>query len=680
MREETMYEFDTSAIDTPEAQAAREAETQTAFITNLKNAQLGYLLKEIQNELLNENHDLLVANDFLEDFSNFLVIAPADEKISVITDTTGEKAPIYIDEADELKPVFDTIMDNIDSRSKATILSVLEPYQELLERHGLGDIVTGGKYEFGNVPKRYTLLINSPENETKITKSVDYTNAEVFDVVNQYHTRLKSDAVVKANQQIEQFVSSDEFVEIYNYIKKSFDEALEKKVLSSDQLAKADELFAKIPHYDSLVNTAENEFCFDALKQAYQQYQLEPKLGKVWLQLPNQIQKDPEDLKNAISNGVVKDSGSKKIKSKVKNVEKMEAKANEVIKDSDVENLSDALKNLDEEQQKEVIAELKSKSSKKTGSTFLERWKKRKEVTGGFILTKLGKGCFYFGYELFKMSGRGYKLIKNMGPKIKISEITGNKEDEKYKISKKRAKKILSKEAKELKVTKDAAEKLEENNLENINSDILQLENKYDVLLNDESKTSEDKEQQDIVIDEIKSQEESVLTQETNTTEMVSDDLESKSKEELIAMIRNGQFSAQNTTQKKEEEKTSDDRTAIYDKYADVHEKWAGKNNVGLFDIATDPNYIKEVEEKNKKLAEEKEKMAEESKLEQMKRDEFVTKTKINALNNKVKSNVILGNLDADQISGLSQYIDDMVKPDDNLETQYQEEEETKTR
>lgn len=709
MKDERIYEFDETAIESVEDREAREEATRIAFQNALKEQKRRYILSEtgklntsIREELLAKNREALEKNGIEDIFSNLVTVAPSKKEVYKIVSKGRNEDPIYITSDDKLYPVLETIEKNMGkSESREKVAEEIAQYQQILEDRGLSDILVKGHYKFSKIPEQYKILSKQSDTDQYISTQVDYKSSEVFDIVDEYFEHAAQDPLVAANKKLDDFISSDEFSHSYDYIKNTFNALLDTASLNVEQVKKADELFVQMPSMTSLEKTKENEFCFEALKTAHQCYQLDPNFGTAWLTLPEQIQKDPTDLAEKTGKRV-KLSGNKKIKSKVENVEKMNPNPEMVVKNSDIEKLNDSFNKLDAKQQKDVIDELKHQSTEKLSKNVKERMEERKKKTGGFFIVRAGKGLFYLGYEMALQIGRGYKVVKNIGSKIKISEITGNEKDARYKISKRKARKIFSHTAKELKVTQDAAKKLEENDLENINTDILRLENKYDILQEDKKIEKQENEQKkvddrprvapdEVIIPPLK-EEESLKSEIPNTepvkenkTERIKADepksvKENESSEKKVEIpgdnLRDvvlnifGSLSSEDLEKmaesKRKEEKASDPRFATYDKYKtrldqerEMQEIW---DEVGA--VLDNENFVKDSmkrAEEHTKAHEYRANLEKEAFENSPKRKEVIKKSRVDSLKNKINV-ATMNDLDLDTLAELNQVVSDTLE------------------
>lgn len=709
MKDERIYEFDETAIESVEDREAREKATRIAFQNALKEQKRKYILSEtgklntsIREELLAKNREALEKNGIEDIFSNLVTVAPSKKEVYKIVSKGRGKDPIYITSDDKLYPVLETIEKNMGkSESREKTAEEIAQYQQILEDRGLSDILVKDRYKFSKIPEQYKILSKQSDTDQYISTQVDYKSSEVFDIVDEYFEHAAQDPLVAANKKLDDFISSDEFSHSYEYIKNTFNALLDTASLNVEQVKKADELFVQMPSMTSLEKTKENEFCFEALKTAHQCYQLDPNFGTAWLTLPEQIQKDPTDLAEKTGKRV-KSSGNKKIKSKVENVEKMNPNPEMVVKNSDIEKLNDSFNKLDAKQQKDVIDELKHQSTEKLSKNVKERMEERKKKTGGFFIVRAGKGLFYLGYEMALQIGRGYKVVKNIGSKIKISEITGNEKDARYKISKRKARKIFSHTAKELKVTQDAAKKLEENDLENINTDILRLENKYDILQEDKKIEKQENEQKkvddrprvapdEVIIPPLK-EEESLKSEIPNTepvkenkTERIKADepksvKENESSEKKVEIpgdnLRDvvlnifGSLSSEDLEKmaesKRKEEKASDPRFATYDKYKtrldqerEMQEIW---DEVGA--VLDNENFVKDSmkrAEEHTKAHEYRANLEKEAFENSPKRKEVIKKSRVDSLKNKINV-ATMNDLDLDTLAELNQVVSDTLE------------------
>lgn len=542
--------------------------TRAAFIETLKQAQLNYILKEtgnlyraIRTELVDNNRELLERNNFVDDFTNLVTVARAESTVYEIEPADKTSESIFVPETDELRPVLDIVITNVKNKvSKDDTKVALLPYQEMLARRGLSDLLESGKYSFYERPDKYKVVTKNADGNL-INNVIDYTTPELFNVIAEYYEKADNVPTVQANKQIEEFAQSDELIDIYNYIKDKFDDDLETQHLSDEQLRKADELFAQIPVNNFDTKTKENEFCYDALKVARQYFQLEPKLGMEWLQLPSQVQKSPGDLAKKVSGGKVKSSGNKKIKSKAKHVTKMNAKPQKMVTDQDIKDFHQILLNNGNILPLEKIREYTSKMSEDEKRAFIDqimnmnKMLDKGQVDSATLLNNIvslpiskdykwhrikylsDKLKFYkFSRQLTKLGKQG-KLYENpFGDKpVTIGQLIEDEKENTTKVPVNMLMKVSHEAARELKITQGASKKLKNGKINNTKVDGVKFHPLKKLVQKVKNKFKHLKD----LTQPVKNEPKKTVQPKGNLNVSITD-LEDKSKEELIAMIKNG--------------------------------------------------------------------------------------------------------------------------------------------
>lgn len=725
MKDERIYEFDETAIESVEDREAREEATRIAFQNALKEQKRKYILSEtgklntsIREELLAKNREALEKNGIEDIFSNLVTVAPSKKEVYKIDSKDGKADPIYITSDDELYPVLETIEENIHNHvPREEVAEEIAQYQQILEDRGLSDILVKDHYKFSKIPEQYKILSKQSDTDQYISTQVDYKSSEVFDIVDEYFEHAAQDPLVAANKKLDDFISSDEFSHSYDYIKNTFNALLDTASLNVEQVKKADELFVQMPSMTSLEKTKENEFCFEALKTARQCYQLDPNFGAAWLTLPEQIQKDPTDLAEKTGKRV-KSSGNKKIKSKVENVDKMESKDTITKKDSN--NAYTMLFNNGYLLPLEQIYEYTNKMSQEEKDEFLNHvdgmnaiynkdsvGKARKKPGLSLnIFKNIVDNIKYYAYQhrVNKMENKFKLYYKNPFGKnpITVSQLFEEEKENDTPVPLNLLMKISCKAAKELKVTQDAAKKLEENDLENINTDILRLENKYDILQEDKKIEKQENEQKkvddrprvapdEVIIPPLK-EEESLKSEIPNTepvkenkTERIKADEPKSVKENgssekkveipgdnLRDVVLNifGSLSSEDLEKmaesKRKEEKASDPRFATYDKYKtrldqerEMQEIW---DEVGA--VLDNENFVKDSmkrAEEHTKAHEYRANLEKEAFENSPKRKEVIKKSRVDSLKNKINV-ATMNDLDLDTLAELNQVVSDTLE------------------
>lgn len=573
-----------------------------------------------------------------------------------------------------------------------------------------------------NVKKRSDGNIDFIDIDGNIT-TYEQSNPEIFGLLSEYSDLLNRQTtnIIATMKKVDDSKTDTLLREQYQLLCQSYDNMLPHSI-SDEQREEAMQILSYLPklsfngtvfekksiHGNIILSKDDDKdnVWFEALKKAYYAYQTNALFRSDSQKIPEVIFQDKKGLLNRIKGGITKVSstGMRKLKSKLGYVKKLDApnqtndpSNNITVTLADIRNY---VSNWSQEEQEKFINSVETENDliyhggihsfkrtvktapagvNKIASQGLYNKEHKKQIKIDKIRDK------YYSNKMFD-DVTGQKI------NVRVKNVFGDYADNRNYISNTKLAKLiegarqakLAEEARQIKLTEEAAKKLEENNIENVNTDILRLENKYDTLL--ENKTSSQTTSEEPIILSTTAEEKAtenpimppviepqIHEEEVNDNpEVVEEKKTDISKDNLKNIVLGifDSFSAEDfekmAEDKRKQEIAQDSRFATYDKYKtrldkekEMEDIWA---EVGA--VLDNEEYVKEAmkrAEEHAKVNEYRASLEKEAFEHNPKREEIIKKSRLDSVKNKINIAAMNG-MDLDTLAELNNVVSDTIE------------------